>query len=158
MRWWERGGVKKALLVCVLLVKFVFVSGCPTAQVDKVGTKCTLVVCVSVCEVYSLAMRVIILFSFWVERIFGLLVTAFVKMSTRTIIVVPRIPTSPSACAPLMMHLQTERNPTTRINEVRRANGQYRVPFFFDKKNDGCNHELEVYHRVFGSVTASVTQ
>ena len=49
-------------------------------------------------------------------------VTAFVKMSTRAVIVIPGMRASLSACAPQMVHLQTAWNSTTRIKEVRRAN------------------------------------
>jgi len=47
-----------------------------------------------------------------------LLVTVFVKMSTRAVIVIPRMRASLSACAPQIVHLQTAWNPTTRIKEV----------------------------------------
>jgi len=40
----------------------------------------------------------------------GLLVTAFVKISTRAVIVIPGMRASLSACAPQMVHLQTACN------------------------------------------------
>ena len=43
-------------------------------------------------------------------------------MSTRAVIVIPRMRASLSACAPQMVNLQTAWNSTTRIKEVRRAN------------------------------------
>jgi len=46
-----------------------------------------------------------------------LLVTAFVRMSTRDVIVIPGMRVL-SACAPLMVRLQTAWDPTTRIKEV----------------------------------------
>jgi len=50
----------------------------------------------------------------------GLLVTACVKMSTRAVIVIPGpgMRASLSAYAPIMVHLQTAWNSTTRIKEV----------------------------------------
>jgi len=41
-----------------------------------------------------------------------LLVTTFVKMSTRTVIVIPGMRASLSTCAPQMVHLQTAWNST----------------------------------------------
>jgi len=60
----------------------------------------------------------------YLVRTFGLsgLWVAFVKMFTRAVIVIPGMRASLSACASLMVHLQTAWNPTTRIKEVRRAN------------------------------------
>ena len=55
-------------------------------------------------------------------KVKNLLVTAFVKMSTRAVIAITGMRASLSACAPQMVHLQTAWNSTTRIKEVRRAN------------------------------------
>jgi len=49
------------------------------------------------------------------------MVAVFVKMSTRVFSVIPDMRASLYACVPLMVHLQTAWNPTTRIKEVRRA-------------------------------------
>jgi len=52
----------------------------------------------------------------------GLLVVGFVKMSTRTVIVIPGIRASLSTCVPQMVPVQTAWNSTTRIKEVQRTN------------------------------------
>ena len=56
----------------------------------------------------------------WTFGLSGLWVAGynFVKMSTRAVIVIPGMRASLSACAPLMVHLQTAWGPTTRIKEV----------------------------------------
>jgi len=59
-----------------------------------------------------------LVWTFGLRAVCDLLVTASVKMSTRAVIVIPGMHASLSACAPLIVHLQTAWNPTTRIKEV----------------------------------------
>jgi len=68
----------------------------------KGGIRCTLVVCSikSGCESHSW-------FGNLGRLVCGLLVTAFVKMSTQPVIVIPGMRASLSTCAPQMVHLQT---------------------------------------------------
>ena len=110
----KRGGGKWLVCISVLRLRVCFLVSVLSV---KGGIRCALVVSSvkSGCELHIWFRHL-----GWADC--GLLVTAFVKMSTRAVIVIPGMRASLSACAQLMVHLQTAWNPTPRIKEVRRAN------------------------------------